>query len=43
MALAGEMRRLTRTFAGDFDNRKAFLDNFHVEMSAVTQNYAVFH
>ena len=34
MALAGEMRRLTRTFAGDFDTRKAFMDNFHVEMSA---------
>lgn len=40
MALAGEMRRLTRTFAGDFDTRKAFMDNFHVEMSAKMSDIA---
>jgi hypothetical protein len=40
MALASEMRRLTGTFAGDFDNRKAFMDNFQVEMSAKMSDIA---
>jgi hypothetical protein len=40
MALASEMRRLTRTFAANFHNRKAFMDSFHVEMSAKMSDIA---